>query len=373
MTQPQSRLSGGALGDTAGVARDPDAGATTFTSLPRDLVRISDVRSGGTHNDSRGARVTTRAVHAASALMVAEASRGVETRARKRKRELDAQAGVAFPGLPFDVAVSLVEKHLPDPADLAVLRAVSKGMRDAVDAIGRKVEEFKEDAAVERGYLSTLKCLRRRGRLSDVRLLCAAAAGVGDLEALKALRCAENFPWDERTCRCAAAGGHLRVLKWAHENDCPWNEQTCACAAQNGHLEVLKWARANDCPWHEYTCANAANGGHLEVLKWARENGCSWDEHTCAYAAQDGQLETLKWAHENHCPWNEWTCANAAMNGHLEVLKWAREKGCPWNYRTCAYAAHRGDLEMLKWVRENGCPWDDDTRELAANLGYVEE
>jgi hypothetical protein len=41
--------------------------------------------------------------------------------------------------LPFDVAVSLVEKHLPDPADLAVLRAVSKGMRDAVDATGRKV------------------------------------------------------------------------------------------------------------------------------------------------------------------------------------------------------------------------------------------
>jgi hypothetical protein len=33
-------------------------------------------------------------------------------------------------------------------------------MRDAVDATGRKVEEFKEDAAVERGYVSTLKCLR---------------------------------------------------------------------------------------------------------------------------------------------------------------------------------------------------------------------
>ena len=130
----------------------------------------------------------TRAVHAASALMVAEASRGVETRARKRKRDLAAQAGVAIPGLPFDVAVSLVEKHLPDPADLAVLRAVSQGMRDAVDATGRKVEEFKEDDAVERGYLSTLKCLRRRGRLSYVRLLCAAAAGVGDLEGLR--RCA---------------------------------------------------------------------------------------------------------------------------------------------------------------------------------------
>ena len=84
-------------------------------------------------------------MHAASALMVAEASRGVETRARKRKRVLAAQAGVAIPGLPFDVAVSIVEKHLPDPADLAVLRAVSKGMRDAVEATGRKVQEFKED------------------------------------------------------------------------------------------------------------------------------------------------------------------------------------------------------------------------------------
>ena len=52
--------------------------------------------------------------------MVAEASRGVETRARKRKRDLYSQAGVAISDLPFDVAVSIVEIHLPDPADLAV-------------------------------------------------------------------------------------------------------------------------------------------------------------------------------------------------------------------------------------------------------------
>ena len=89
-------------------------------------------------------------------MMVAEASRGVETRARKRNRVLAAQAGVAIPGLPFDVAVSIVEKHLPDPADLAVLRAVSRGMRDAVDATGRKVADFYkkfcgEYDAVERG------------------------------------------------------------------------------------------------------------------------------------------------------------------------------------------------------------------------------
>ena len=226
--------------------------------------------------------------------MVAEATRGVETRARKRKRDKrdrDAQVGVAFPGLPFDVAVSLVQNHLPDPADLAVLRAVSKGMRDAVDATGRKVEELGQYDAVERGYLSTLKCLRRRDRLWNERLLCAAAARNGDLEALKALR-AENFPWGALTCTYAAEGGHLETLKWARDNGCPWDERTCANAAKGGHLETLKWARENDCPWDEETCAFAASGGHLEVLKWARENGCPWDERTRERAASKGYVES---------------------------------------------------------------------------------
>ena len=132
-------------------------------------------------------RSSTRAARATPFAMVAETTRGVETHARKRKRDLDAHVGVAFPGLPFDVAVSLVQKHLADPADLVVLRAVSKGMRDAVDATGRKVDEFVEEVAVERGYVSTLKCLRRRGRLSDDRFLCAAVARNGDLEELKGL------------------------------------------------------------------------------------------------------------------------------------------------------------------------------------------
>ena len=224
--------------------------------------------------------------------MIAEATRGVQTRGRKRKRDLAAQVGVAFPGLTFDVAVSLVEKHLPDPADLAVLRAVSHGMRAAVDATGRKIEEFEEYDAVERGYVSTLKCLRRRGRLSDECLLCAAAARIGDLAALKALRLAENFPWDETTCACAAEGDHRETLKWLRENDCPWDWPTCTHAASGGHLEVLKWARANGCPWNSLTCWFAVEAGHLEVLKWARENGCPWHERTRKLAAEIGYVET---------------------------------------------------------------------------------
>ncbi len=72
----------------------------------------------------------------APSAMVVDAPR-VETRARKRRRDLDAQAGVVIPGLPFEVVVTHVlrEENLPDPADLAVLRGVSRGMRDAVDAL----------------------------------------------------------------------------------------------------------------------------------------------------------------------------------------------------------------------------------------------
>ena len=207
--------------------------------------------------------------------------RGFETRARKRKRDLAAQVGVSFPGLPFDVAVSIVKKHLPDPADLAVLRAVSKGMRDAVDATGRKVEEFEGWTAARRGYLSSLKCQRRHGRLSDEDegLLCAAAARTGDLEAFKALR-AENFPWDWRTCAFAAGAGQLKFLKWARTNECWW-KGTCCWAAGSGHLEVLKWLRANGCPWDNQTWTEAAITGHREVLQWASKNGCPRGLGTC--------------------------------------------------------------------------------------------
>ena len=142
----------------------------------------------------------------------------------------------------------LSSEFLPETADLGRLRAVNKGMRDAVDATGREIKKLSDREAVDLGYVSLLKERHTRGVLKDECLTCAAAARNGDLEELKALR-AEKFPWDWETCALAAQYGHLDVLKWARENDCPWDEATCAFAAQNGHLETLKWARENNCPW----------------------------------------------------------------------------------------------------------------------------
>ena len=201
----------------------------------------------------------------------------------------------------------LSSEFLPETADLGRLRAVSRGMRQAVDATGREIKKISNYEASRLGYVSLLKDRQRRGVLLDryKLLLCAAAARNGDLEELKALR-ADKWPWDE-------------VLKWARANGCRWDEPTCAFAAYGGHLEVLKWARDNGCPWNELTCRYAAEEGQLEVLKWARANGCRWDKPTCAFAAYGGHLEVLKWARENGCPWDGYTRHVAASKGYVET------------------------------------------------------
>jgi hypothetical protein len=72
----------------------------------------------------------------------------------------------------------------------------------------------------------------------------------------------------------AAYDGHLKCLKYLHENGCAWNVWSCAFAALNGHLECLKYLHENGCEWDEFTCAYAASGGHLECLRYLHENGC---------------------------------------------------------------------------------------------------
>jgi hypothetical protein len=72
----------------------------------------------------------------------------------------------------------------------------------------------------------------------------------------------------------------------------------------------------------------AAEGGHLEVLKWAHENGCPWDARTCWAAAKAGHLEVLQWARENGCPWNKWTWDHATSRCRPYLI----EHGCPGSH-----------------------------------------
>ena len=120
----------------------------------------------------------------------------------------------AFPGLPNHLVVAhiLRTEYFDDPADLARLPAVSRGMHDTVAAMGLWFKELEEGCAVDIGCLSVLKRLQRRGHLSRQELLCQAAARSGQLEELKILR-AIDTPWNVLTCYAAARGGHLEVLQ----------------------------------------------------------------------------------------------------------------------------------------------------------------
>jgi hypothetical protein len=125
-----------------------------------------------------------------------------------------ADAPDATPGLLNDIVVTHVlrSEYFDDPADLARLPAVSRGMRAAVAATGFQFEELGENEAVQVGCLRALQRLQRGGRLSRKERLCEAAARTGQLEELKVLR-ADGWPWDAITCSGAAFGGHLQVLQ----------------------------------------------------------------------------------------------------------------------------------------------------------------
>ena len=143
---------------------------------------------------------------------------GVETCTHGKKRERAATIAIqpetqsAIPGLSDDVVICHVLGRIKDPTDLAILRAVSRAMRDAVAATGHPVEETTWETAAGLGYLSTLKHLHQQGRLE----------------------------LSENLLQEAAKTGQLEVMKWLHANGCPWDADTCESAAEGGHLKVLQ-------------------------------------------------------------------------------------------------------------------------------------
>jgi hypothetical protein len=87
---------------------------------------------------------------------------------------------VTFEDIPRDIKNEILgEAKLPDPVDRALVRAVSRSMRDAVDATGRDIEKLNTSTecrrAAELGWLSTLKNRLRRGIL-DKPGVCTSAA-----------------------------------------------------------------------------------------------------------------------------------------------------------------------------------------------------
>ena len=257
---------------------------------------------------------------------------------RKRRRTEKSTEKVE---LPIGVWKKIAEKlHKNDVFSFAL---TCKQLREAQQAAGRKLEtktQWKDDDdnsfCVDNDFTrSWCWCHTRTFNINETRPKCFKAVNV-----------------------VAASKGYLDVLK--HWENAPedkkkllWDEYTCRVAAHGGRLDVLKYLRSQGCPWNRWTCAYAAEGGRLEVLKWLRSQGCPWDESTCSYAAYGGQLHVLKWARAAGCPWSEYTCSNAAQKGHLDTLKWLRSQNppCPWSKSSCLYWAQcNNHSRVVDWI-----------------------
>lgn len=231
-------------------------------------------------------------------------------------------------------------------------------------------------------------------------------------------------------CRCAAAGGHLAMLRLlVRRGGCPWTERSAVRAAGGGHFPCLCFlaeleeeeAAARICGGNRSSisgsrrsrvftataCDAAAEGGHLVCLRYLRSRGARWSARTCDLAAREGRLACLAYLLAHGCPHDgitlDWAairgradslrmlappqqqpseeedvirdddaCYWAARGGHLECLRAARELGCGgWDARACAAAAGRGHLHCLVYLRSRGCAWDARTTLAAARSGHL--
>ena len=248
--------------------------------------------------------------------------------------------------------------------ELERFASFTEAVRDALGESGR-IKELRPDEAAERGCLSTLRSLHRRGRAELTVNLCTSAAKGGQLEVLEWLR--ENAG--------GGGGNHLEVLQWARER--PVGQELRRRARRRRIAATstsLQWARENGCPWDENTCWAAAQGAPARgtaVTSGARERlpvgrrtraagglsrargGSGWRCSEACVGLCSGRARTaargtrtparasgreaqgrpraeasaatgLQWARENGCPWDENTCSDAAQGGHLAALQLLR-------------------------------------------------
>ncbi len=77
----------------------------------------------------------------------------------------------------------------------------------------------------------------------------------------------------------AAARGDLQALQAAWEQaGHSWHAHVWGAGAQDFMGQT----------WTESLCSTAAAGGHLALLQWLHQNGCSWNRYTVLRRSQMG-------------------------------------------------------------------------------------
>lgn len=159
----------------------------------------------------------------------------------------------------------------------------------------------------------------------------------------------------------AAAGGHLDIVEWLHNN----TRQGCTTAAMDwaavgGHVEVLQWLHSHRSEGCTVRAGSTSCGGNVQAVEWIF--GHLPQQHIDPVrifrdAASRGHMDVLCWLHANHHIPNYLPSMgdSAAAHGRLDVLQWmvTHVAGVQFDASTTHAAAQNGHLGVVEWLCDN--------------------
>ncbi len=301
-----------------------------------------------------------------------------------------AQSHIAYPGgsalNDFDRALLQASEAVPAGIDTPRLRKLKKDDPQAHALLRARAQYTKHRfaEAISQGELSAFMWLRAicliTWSIADLDLMrCAAAAG--HLSILKYLRAGPKpVCWMPNTVKAALP--HLECLKWLLSTDapggpCPHYSSTLSNIAVRYGLPALASFHAHWSDMEEYSdeslFATAVELGDRPVVAWLKAHNPAsfWDSIGCERAADGGDISMLRWLRmqDPPCPWDD-SVTSAAAARDLKTLQWLRSQTppCPWDINACITAARCGQLKALAWMRSQDppCPWNEMCYEAAA-------
>ena len=181
-------------------------------------------------------------------------------------------------------------------------------------------------------------CPLSRGH--DAGFLCHIAAARADLRMLRwALDNGGVGLHGYEVMQRAIAAGNLEMVRVVHDHGVPICCRDYATAAITGRLAIVQWLECSDLERTVMgklarmviAAGCAAAHGHLELLKWLtgeREEGCAsgstaaWGRYILAAASRGGHLHIIEWAHRAGYPNNStkkaWARAANLASGGLQ-------------------------------------------------------
>jgi hypothetical protein len=199
--------------------------------------------------------------------------------------------------------------------------------------------------AIEMGSLGALKLLVRRGAILSPECVRAAtrAQNFSILFYLQD-RGIEGFN-DSLSAAQAAVDGRVECLQHFFKSSI--DEYTTMFACRGGHLRCLKYAHEQGADVRANAAILAAGGGYLNCLKYVTENaglgealGANEVTRVAMAAVHHGDLDMLQYVCKMfvHFRFDAEFCVAAAANGDVLALKLLVDLGCPIDERAEAAA-----------------------------------